>query len=83
MQSPDQLPVMSILQITETTTDLTVRISDQNNAKGTGPTSVFGFLTEPFFLCLKTAAEKNSIEDQDGPAFEQNVTLLVWKSPRA
>ena len=38
--------------------------SDQNNAKGTGPASVFGFLTEPFFLCLRTAAEKNSFEDQ-------------------
>ena len=38
--------------------------SDQNNAKGTGPASVFEFLTEAFFLCLRTAAEKNSFEDQ-------------------
>jgi hypothetical protein len=38
--------------------------SYQNNAKGTGSASVFGFLTEAFFLCLRTAAEKNSFEDQ-------------------
>jgi len=38
--------------------------SDQNNAKGTGPASVFDILTEAFFLCLRTAAEKNSFEDQ-------------------
>jgi hypothetical protein len=38
--------------------------SDQNNAKGTGSASVFGFFTEAFFLCLRTAAEKNSFEDQ-------------------
>ena len=38
--------------------------SDQNNAKGTGPASVFEFLTEAFFLCLRTAVEKNSFEDQ-------------------
>ena len=25
---------------------------------------MFGFLTEAFFLCLRTAAEKNSFEDQ-------------------
>ncbi len=36
---------------------------DQNNAKGTGSASVFGFLTEAFFLCLRNAAEKNSFED--------------------
>jgi hypothetical protein len=36
----------------------------QNNARGTGFTSSFGFLTEAFFLCLRTAAEKNLFEDQ-------------------
>jgi hypothetical protein len=39
--------------------------SGSNNTKGTGPASVFEFLTEAFFsFCLRTAAEKNSFEDQ-------------------
>jgi hypothetical protein len=36
----------------------------QNNARGTGFTSVFGLLTEARFLVLRTAAEKRVFEDQ-------------------
>jgi hypothetical protein len=36
----------------------------QNNARGTGFTSSFGLLTEAYFPCLKSAAEKNLFEDQ-------------------
>ena len=46
------------------TATIAVVESGSNNIKGTGPASVFEFLTEPLFLCLRTAAEKNSFEDQ-------------------
>ncbi len=35
----------------------------QNNARGTGFTSVFGLLTEAYFSCLRTAAEMKLFGD--------------------